>query len=95
MNLLGLGVAFHPHFAAVGGGDGHVKHLDLAHPLQHAAGTQPRGRLLVVFSQRDVQAVGEEADEDVRFDSFVELVKDGAQPEVAFERAEAYPRPSQ
>jgi hypothetical protein len=27
VNLLGLGVAFHSHFATVGGGDGHIEHL--------------------------------------------------------------------
>lgn len=90
MNLLGLGVALHPQFAAVSGGDGHVEHLDLAHPLQHAAGTQAGRRLLVVFLKGDVQAVGEEADENVGFDPAVELVKDGAQPEIAFEGAEAF-----
>ncbi|MBC8127207.1 MAG: hypothetical protein H8M99_08715 [Gloeobacteraceae cyanobacterium ES-bin-144] len=77
MHLLGLGVALHPQFTPVGCGDGHIEHLDLAHPLQHAAGTQTGGCLFVVFLKGDAQAVGEEADEDVGFDAFVELVKNG------------------
>ena len=54
VDLFGLGVAFHPHFTTVGGGDCHVEHLDLAQALQHAAGTQAGGRLLVVFLMSDV-----------------------------------------
>ena len=38
----------------------------------------------------DLKAVGEEADEDMGFNTFVELVKDGTQTEVAFEGAEAF-----
>ena len=90
MNFLGLGVALHPQFAAVGGGDGHIEHLDLAHPLQHAAGTQAGGGLVVVLFKGDVQAVGKEADEDMGFDPVVILMEDGTQSEIAFERAEAF-----
>ena len=89
VDFLGFCEALHPQLASVGGGDGHVEHLDLAQSLQHAAGTQAGGRLLVVFLKGDVQAVGEEADEDVGFDASVELVKDGAQAEVALEGAKA------
>ena len=89
MNLLGFGVALHAQFAPVGGGDRHIEHLDFTDPLQHAAGTQPGGRSLVVCLKGDVQAVGEEPDEYVRFDASVELVKNRTQPKVALERAEA------
>ena len=90
MDFLGLGVALHPQFAPVGGGDGHVEHLDLVEPLQHAARTQACSRLLVVLLEGDVEAVGEEADEDVSLDAAVELMEDGTQAEVAFEGAEAF-----
>lgn len=90
MHLPGLGVALHPQFSPVGGGDGHIEHLDLAQPRKHAAGTQAGGRLFVVFLKGDVQAVGEEADENVGFDASIALMKDRAQAEVAFKGAEAF-----
>ena len=43
VDFLGLDVAFHPHFSTVGGGDGHVEHLDPAQSPQHATGTQAGG----------------------------------------------------
>ncbi len=61
VDFLGFCEALHPQLASVGGGDRHVEHLDLAQSLQHAAGTQAGGRLLVVFLKADVQAAGEEA----------------------------------
>jgi len=68
---------------------GSQQSIPRAHPLQHAAGAQAGRRLLVVLFQGDVQAVGHEANENVRLDAPVELVVDGPQPEVALEGAEA------
>ena len=90
MNLFGFGESLHAQLAAVGGRDGYIEHVDFTHPPQHAAGTQPGGGSLVEFLKGDVQALGEEADEDMRFDAFVELMKDRPQFKVALERAEAF-----
>ena len=75
--MFGLGVALHAQLATVGGRDVHVEHLDLAEACQDAAGAQPGGGLPVVFFQSDVEAVGQEADEDVSLDTLVVLVVDG------------------
>ena len=90
MNLFRFGVTSHLKLAPVGGRDGDIEHLDFAEALEHAPGTQSGGRLLVVFLKGNVQAVGEEADEDMGFDTLVELVKDRTQAQIALESAEAF-----
>jgi hypothetical protein len=42
------------------------------------------------MAQRDVQAVGEECDEDVRLDPSLELVEDRADAQIAFEGLECF-----
>jgi hypothetical protein len=83
-------VAFHPHLADLGGGDGHTGRFSPAVPLRDADGTQTGRGLLVALLKGDMLAAGEEADENVYYDPLVVLVKDGARSEVAFEGAEGF-----
>ena len=53
--------------------------------LQHDARRQPRRQRVQAPRQRDVQAIGQEGNEDVRFDAGLELVKDRPDREVALE----------
>lgn len=88
--FLGLGVVFPLQFAAVCGGDGHVALLDLGQPLQRAGGTQARRVILVELFKGGIQTIGKKADEDLGFNAFVELVKDGARLEIVLEGAEVF-----
>lgn len=90
MQFFRFGVAFHFELTSVGGRDDDIQHLNLAEPFEHAARTEAGGFLFIEFFQGDVQAVGEEAEEDVSFNAGVQLVEDGPQAEVAFEVAEAF-----
>jgi hypothetical protein len=50
-----------------------------------AARRQPRRQRMQAPRQRDVQAIGQEGNEDVRLDAGLELVKDRPDREVPFE----------
>jgi len=95
MQFFRFGMAFHFELTSVGRRDDDIKHLNLAEPLKHAACTQAIRFLFVEFFQGDVQAVSEEADEDVSFNAGVKLVEDGTQSEVALEVAEAFFDPNE
>ena len=53
-----------------------MHHLHRRELVEHGAGGQPRGAPAGEILQRDVQAVGDEGDEDVRLDAAVLLVGD-------------------
>jgi hypothetical protein len=53
----------------------HVDHLHGGKLLQHTARRQPRRQRMQAPRQGDVQAVGQEGDEDVRLDACLKLVK--------------------
>ena len=81
----GLGVAGEQQLAAVGGRHVHVDHLHGGELLQHAARRQPRRQGVQAPRQRDVQAIGQEGDEDVRLDARLALMEDRPDGEIAFE----------
>ena len=75
---LGLGVAREDQLAPIGGGHVYIDHLDGGELLEHAARGEAWGERFELLAERDVQAVGEERDEDVRFDAPLLLVEDRA-----------------
>ena len=78
-----LGITSEQQLAAVGGRQVHVDHLHGGKLLQHAARRQPRRQRIQAPRQRDVQAIGQEGDEDVGLDACLELVKDRPDRQVA------------
>ena len=62
-----------------------VNHLHGGKLLQHAARRQSRRQRVQAPRQGDVQAIGQEGDEDVSLDAGLELVKDRPDREIAFE----------
>ena len=85
---LGLGVAGQADLAAVGGRDVDVDHLHGGELLEGAARGEPGGEGGELAAQRDVQAIGEEGDEDVGLDAPLALMMDRADGEVALEGSE-------
>ena len=67
----------------------HIEHLNRRELVERLAHGQPWCTLLELILERDVQAVGEEGDEDVRFDASFFLMEDWADGEIAFEILEA------
>ena len=82
---LRLGVAGEDQLAAVGGRDVHIDHLHGGELLDHAARRQPRRQGVQSSIQRDVQAIGEEGDEDMCLDASLELMEDGTDGQIALE----------
>ena len=81
----GLGVAGEHQLAAIGGWQVHVDHLYRGELLEHAARRQPGRQSMQAPRKGDVQAIGQEGDEDVGLDARLDLVKDRPDREVAFE----------
>ena len=75
---LGLGVAGQHDLAPVGGRQMDVDHLDGCELFQRAARGQSRRERVEPAREGDLKGVGEESDEDVRFDSLFVLVEDRA-----------------
>ena len=69
-----LRVARQHQFTPVGGGQMHIKHLHGGELLQHRSWGKPAGQWFELGLERDLQAVGKETHEDVRFDAAVLLV---------------------
>ena len=63
----------------------HVEHLHRGEFVEYAARAQAARVRAQLLGQCDMQAVGEEGDEDVRVDPVFELVMDRAHREVALE----------
>ena len=82
---LGLRVTRQHDLAAVGGGQMNVDHLNGGKFFQRAACCESRRERVQPARQGDQQGVGEEGDEDVRFDASFVLVEDRADREVAFQ----------
>lgn len=85
---LGLGVAREAQLAPVGRGDVDVDHLHGGKLLEHGSGREAWRERFELLAECDVQAVGEERDKDVRFDTALFLVEDGSDGEITFERSE-------
>ena len=83
-----LGIAGQDQDTAVGGRHMHIDHLHRGELLQHRARGQPRSQGLEPLLQGDLQAIGDEGDEDVGLDAIVGLVVDGADRQIAFQLLE-------
>ena len=79
----GLGIAGEQQLAAVGGRQVDIDHLHGGELFQHAARRQPGRQRMQAPRKSDVQAIGQEGDEDVRFDAGLNLVKDRPDRQVA------------
>ena len=69
-----LGIARQLNGATIGGRNFHVDHLYARKLLQHAARCQSWCMRMQLLGQGDVQAVGQEGDEDMGFDSHFALI---------------------
>ena len=63
----------------------HIDHLHGGELLQHGSRCKPRRQRAQALLQGHLQAVGEEGDKDVGVDTFIELVVDRTDGQVAFE----------
>lgn len=85
---LGLSVAGENQFAAIGGGKVNVEQLHGRQAVERAARSEAGCARFELHHQRDLQAVGEEGDKDMRFDTIYALVVDRSNGEIALERFE-------
>src|SRR5207248_11222529 len=76
--------------ATAGGPQVQVDHLTGGKLRQRAAWRQSRRQCVQAPRQRDVQAIGQKGNEDVRLDAGLELVKDRPDREVALEVLEGF-----
>ena len=83
-----MGVTGQHQHATIGGGDVHVDHLHGGELLQGSARAEAWGICVQLPAEGDMQAIGEEGDEDVRLDALLMLVVDGADGQIAFEMPE-------
>ena len=72
-----LGVTDEDEFSIVGGGEMDVHELDLPEFLQDLPDRQSRCPDTQLVTQRDLHAVSQEADENVRLNPPLQLMKDG------------------
>jgi hypothetical protein len=87
-----FGVTVQDQRTAIGGREEDVEHLDGGEFVEHGPRREAGGQRLELGAQRDVQAVGEEGDEDVRFDAVLKLVIDRAELQIVLEILERGPR---
>src|SRR5262249_14085571 len=80
-----LGVAGQHQRATVGGRETDVEHPDRGHLMEHGRRGEPRRQSLEAGTERDVETIGHEGDEDVSLNSMFQLVMDGAEREIVFE----------
>ena len=83
--LFGLGVSRQNQLAAIRGGQMDVDHLDGFEFFKDGAGCQARGFQLGSLLEGDLQAVGQEAHENMSLDPIVFLVVDRSQAQVVFD----------
>ena len=81
----GLGVAGQHQVPPVSGRQMHIHHLQRRELLQHGARGQSRRARPAEVPPGDVQAVGDESDEDVRLNPGLALVEDRLEGEVVLE----------
>ena len=82
---VGLGVTAQDQGSAVGGWEVDVEHLDGGKLVEHGSRGEPCGERAESGAQGDVETIGEEGDEDVRFDTLDQLIVDRTQPQIALE----------
>jgi hypothetical protein len=62
-----------------------VKHLDGSELVEHGPRGEAGRQRLELGAQRDVKAIGEESDEDVRFDAVLKLVVNWSELQIVLE----------
>src|SRR5258707_15426072 len=62
-----------------------VEHLDGGELVEYGSRGEAGGQRLELSAQRDVKAIGQEGDEDVRFDAVLNLVVDRAELQIVLE----------
>src|ERR1700759_408490 len=85
---LWLGVAGQQRLAAISGGNVQINHLHGGELFDGAARRQTGGQRMEPAAERDVEAIGEEGDKDMRLVARLILVKDRPDGEVAFKISE-------
>ena len=68
----------------------HIDHLHGGKFFQNASRCEARGERVQASSQRDVQTVGKESDEDMRLDPILALMEDRPQCEITFKSLERF-----
>ena len=71
-----LGVTAEDQHAPVSCREVYIEHLNAGELVEHGSGSEPAGQRLEPGAQRDMEAVGEEGDEDMGFDALFQLVID-------------------
>ena len=71
---VGLGVTAQDQGPAIGGGKLYVEHLDGGKLIEHGTSSQPTCQRLKPRPQRDMQAIGDKGNKDVRFDAILKLM---------------------
>ena len=82
---IGLGVAAEDQRAPVGGREVDVEHLDGGKLVERGSRGEPCGERAESGAQRDVQTIGQEGDDAMRFDPLLQLVVDRSQSEIVLE----------
>jgi len=80
-----FGVAAQDQCTAIGGREVDVEHLDSGELVEHGSWGEAGRQRLELGAQRDVKAVGQEGDEDVRFDAVLKLVVDRTELQIVLE----------
>ena len=84
-----MGIAREPDFAPVGGRQMDIDHLDGSELFQSASSGQARRQGMEAAGQGDLQAIGQEGDEDVGLYAPLILVEDRADRQVALQGLES------
>jgi len=79
----GVSVTGEPDLAPVGGRQMNIDHLDGGELFQRTARGQPGRQSMKATRERDLQAVGQEGDEDVGFDPLLVLMEDRPDRQIA------------
>src|SRR4029077_5290453 len=71
--------------AAISGREVDIEHLDGGELVEHGPRGEAGGQRLQPGAQCDMQAIGQEGDEDVRLDAVLKLVVDRAELQIVLE----------
>jgi len=82
---LRLGMATQDEGATVGGWEVDIEHLHGSELLDHGTRGESWGQRSQAGTQRDVETVGQEGDENVSFDAVFELMINGTKTQIALE----------
>jgi hypothetical protein len=85
---LGLGVATEDEVASIGGRQMHIDHLDGGEVLQRRAGRESGRQGAQPGLERNLKAIGQEGDEDMRLDAILALMVDRANAQIPLDLLE-------